>query len=134
MSPQRHKSSRSQGRIPTFGELQAAPVMRITPDLHQRSRKKSLHTSRQKFLVPQFSASLHNFSKWSVFRNITVLARNDKKRHGWRSRMVLKPLAIDSTLNSTLDDIFTSHFRKRSLAKMGKFPKKKIKNVPCHYL
>jgi hypothetical protein len=41
--------------------------------------------------------------------------------------MVLKPLAIDSTLNSTLDDILNPHFRKRSLAKMGKFPKKNQK-------
>ena len=35
-------------------ELQAAPVVRITPDLHQRSRKKSLHTFRQNFLVAHF--------------------------------------------------------------------------------
>ena len=43
------KSSRSQGN----SALAAAAAMRITPDLHQRSRKKSLRTSRHKFLVLQ---------------------------------------------------------------------------------
>ena len=63
-------------------ELQAAPVMRITSDLHQRSRKKSLHTFRLKIFVAQFPASLHIFSKCSVFRNATVLATNRRKRDG----------------------------------------------------
>jgi hypothetical protein len=46
------KLSRSQTTIWTFRELAAAPVMRITPDLHQRSRKKSLRTFLKKKLVP----------------------------------------------------------------------------------
>ena len=47
----------------TIGALAAAADMRITPDLHRRSRKKSLHTFHKFFLVPHFSISLHIFSK-----------------------------------------------------------------------
>ena len=47
----------------TIGALAAAADMRITPDLHQRSRRKSLHTFHKKKLVPHFSISLHIFSK-----------------------------------------------------------------------
>ena len=43
--------------------LGAAADMRITPDLLQRSRKKSLHTFHKHFLVSHFSISLHIFSK-----------------------------------------------------------------------
>ena len=43
--------------------LAAAAIMRITPDLHRRSSKKSLHTFHKKKSVPHFSISLHIFSK-----------------------------------------------------------------------
>ena len=55
-----------QANCPDFravGALAAAADMRITPDLLQRSRKKSLHTFHKKKLVPHFSISLHIFSK-----------------------------------------------------------------------
>ena len=53
------KSERSQARR----DLAAAPAMRITPDLHQRSSKKSLHTFQKKKKVPHFPFSLNIFAK-----------------------------------------------------------------------
>ena len=61
------KSSRSQERISTFRELATAPVMRITSDLHQRSRKKSLHTFREIFCGPPFFNFPPYFFKVAAF-------------------------------------------------------------------
>ena len=65
------KQSRSQAS----GALAAAAVMRITPDLHHRSSKKSLHTFREKNMVPH---STH-------LRFNTFLDTNSAKRHCCRS-------------------------------------------------
>ena len=46
-----------------FGALAATAHMRITPDLLQRSSKKTLHTFHNQKMVPHFPVSLHIFSK-----------------------------------------------------------------------
>ena len=55
-----------RARSQASGALAAAAAMRITPNLLQRSSKKSLHTFHKKKLVPQFSTSLHIFSKSQI--------------------------------------------------------------------
>ena len=57
--------------------------MRITPDLHHRSSKKSLHTFHEKISVSHFPISLHIFSK----SQICVLIRF---RHIWHHTVVLQ--------------------------------------------
>ena len=59
----------------------------------------------------------------------TFLDTNGTVRHCWRSLRPLKMLPIDSPSNFTLDGMFASHFRKRSLAKIQKIPK----NLFGHY-
>ena len=53
----------------------------------------------------------------------TFLDTNSTVRHCWRSLRPLKMLPIDSPSNFTLDGMFASHFRKRSLAKIQKIEK-----------
>ena len=59
----------------------------------------------------------------------TFLNTNSTVRHCWRSLRPLKMLPIDSPSNFTLDGMFASHFRKRSLAKIQKIPK----NLSGHF-
>ena len=96
--------------------LGATADMRITPDLLQRSRKKSLHTFHKKKLVPHFSISLHSFSK----SPICVLTRFWTQIVRYGAVAGLRMLPIDSPSNSSLNGMFASHFRKRYLAKIEK--------------
>ena len=59
----------------------------------------------------------------------TFLDTNSTVRHCWRSLRPLKMLPIDSPSNFTLDGMFASYFRKRSLAKIQKIPK----NLSGHF-
>ena len=59
----------------------------------------------------------------------TFLDTNSTVRHCWRSLRPLKMLPIDSPSNFTLDGMFASHFRKRSLAKIQKIQK----NLSGHF-
>ena len=106
----------------TIDALAAAAAMRITPDLLQRSRKKSLHAFHNNFSVPHSNFPLY-FFKVAILRFNTVLDINGTLRHCWRSPRALKMLPIDSPFNFTLDAMFAPNFRKRSLAKIKKFQK-----------
>ena len=102
--------------------------MRITPDLLQRSSKKSLHTFHTFFWSP-FSNFPPYFFKVADLRFNTFLGIYGTIRHCCRSPRAPEMLPIDSASNSTLDGMFASHFRKRSLAKIRKIPK----NLFGHY-
>ena len=58
LPPEGHKSVPNwQAKYPdfrAFGALAAAADMRITPDLHRRSRRKTLHTFHKKKFGPPF--------------------------------------------------------------------------------
>ena len=74
----RNAIQRNVSALRAVATLAAAPAMRITPDLHRRSSKKSLHTFHF-FLVPHFPISLHIFSKSPIcvlMRIWTQTARN----------------------------------------------------------
>ena len=102
--------------------------MRITPDLLQRSRKKSLHTFHKKNGPPFFDFPPY-FFKVADLRFNTFLDTKRAIRRCWRSLRSLKMLPIDSPSNSTLNGMFDPHFRKRSLAKIQKIRK----NLPGRY-
>ena len=63
------------------------------------------------------------FFKVAILRFNTVLDTNATLRHCWRSLRVLRMFPIDSGSNSTLNGMFASHFRKRSLTKIQKMRK-----------
>ena len=63
------------------------------------------------------------FFKVADLRFNTFLDTNSAKRHCCRSPRAPKMLPIDSPSNFTLDGMFASHFRKRSLAKIEKIQK-----------
>ena len=77
----------------------------------------------QKKIGPPFFNFPPYFFKVAILRFNTVLDTNSMLRHCWRSLRTLQMLPIDSSSNFTLDGMFASHFRKRSLAKIQKIPK-----------
>jgi len=81
------------------------------------------HIPQQNFGHPFFNFPPY-FFKVAILRFNTVLDTNGTLRHCWSSLRALKMLPIDSPSNFTLDGMFAPHFRKRSLAKIQKIPKK----------
>ena len=106
-----------------FDALAAAADMRITPDLLQRSRKKiTPHIPQKKSGRPIFNFPPY-FFKVADLRFNTFFDTKRAIRRCWRSLRALRMLPIDSPSNSTLNGMFASHFRKRSLAKIQKIRK-----------
>ena len=68
-----NRNALRQGFRPFISELATAPVMRITSDLHQRSRKKSLRTFLKKNLVPHFSLDIFQLYLHPILRLSTIL-------------------------------------------------------------
>ena len=85
-------------------------------------QKITPHIPPKKFGPPFFIFPPY-FFKVADLRFNTFLDTYGTVRHCWRSPRALEMLPMDSPSNFTLDGMFTSHFRKRSLAKIEKIPK-----------
>ena len=77
----------------------------------------------QKNVGPPFFNFPPYFFKVADLRFKTFLDTNRAISRCWRSLRALTMLPIDSPSNSTLNGMFASHFRKRSLAKIEKIEK-----------
>ena len=80
------------------------------------------HIPQKKIGPPFFNFPLY-FSKVADLRFNTFLDTKRAISRCWRSLRALTMLPIDSPSNSTLNGMFASHFRKRSLAKIDKLKK-----------
>ena len=77
----------------------------------------------QKIVGPPFFNFPPYFFKVADLRFNTFLDTKRAISRCWRSLRALTMLPIDSPSNSTLNGMFASHFRKRSLAKIEKIEK-----------
>ena len=91
-------------------------------------KKITPHIPTEIFAPPIFIFPPY-FFKVADLRFNTFLDTYGTLRHCWRSPRALEMLPMDSPSNFTLDGMFASHFRKRSLAKIQKIPK----NLSGHY-
>ena len=81
--------------------------------------KNTPHILQKNFGPPIFNFPPY-FFKVADLRFNTFLDTKRAIRRCWRSLRALTMLPIDSPSNSTLNGMFASHFRKRSLAKIEK--------------
>ena len=104
---------RSSGRSRHANHPGSSPAVqeKITP-----------HIPHQKIGPPFFDFPPY-FFKVADLRFNTFLDTKRAMRRCWRSLRSLKMLPIDSPSNFTLNGMFASHFRKRSLTKIEKIRK-----------
>ena len=107
------RGQRPSGRSSHANHPGSSPAVQeiITPHIPQ---KKS---------GPPFFHFPPYFFKVADLRFNTFLDTKRAISHCWRSLRALRMLPIDSPSNSTLNGMFASHFRKRSLAKIEKIEK-----------
>ena len=110
---------RSSGRSRHANHPGSSPAVqeKITPHIPQKN------------FGPPFFDFPPYFFKVADLRFNTLLDTKRMIRCCWRFLRSLKMLPIDSPSNSTLNAMFDSHFRKRSLAKIQKIRK----NLPGRY-
>ena len=113
------RNQRSSGRSRHANHPGPSPAVqeKITPHIPQKK------------IGPPFFNFPPYFFKVADLRFNTFFDTKRAIRRCWRSLRALRMLPIDSPSNSTLNGMFASHFRKRSLAKIQKIPK----NLSGHF-
>ena len=113
------RSQRSSGRSSHANHPGSSPAVqeKITPHIPPK------HFGPPFFNIPPY------FFKVADLRFNTFLDTKRAIRRCWRSLRALRILPMDSPSNFTLNGMFDSHFRKRSLAKIQKI----LKNLPGRY-
>ena len=122
---QLHEMVTLSGTLRSSGRSSHANHPGPSPSVQQ---KITPHIPQKKIGPPFFNFPPY-FFKVADLRFNTFFDTKRAIRRCWRSLRALRMLPIDSPSNFTLNGMFVSHFRKRSLAKIQKIRK----NLPGRY-